>query len=475
MVFSSTFFLFAFLPAVTLFYFGQQFLFANKLRNAVLLFFSYLFYLYGAAGFLLILILSTLADYGLGCLIDRRAKYKKLWLYFSLLLNLGLLAYFKYANFFIGELNSFLSGWKFSTIEWNAVLLPIGISFFTFQKLSYIIDVYQGKSRALENALDFALYIAMFPQLIAGPIVRFSHIRSQLKQRQESWNDFFNGALRFCWGLAKKVIIANSCSQITDLIFGLAPQLLDTKTAWLGAIAYTLQIYFDFSAYSDMAIGLGMLFGFSFPENFNRPYSAACITDFWRRWHITLSRWFKDYLYIPLGGNRRGAMRACLNTAVVCILCGLWHGANWTFLIWGIYHGVFLIIERVTGVRDLPLEKHFVIRRLVTLIIVVVGWVIFRAESLSQAIGFLGAMFTVSDLPISYELIRALNYRNVFFMMAALPVFFLPGNFSIIKLLMNKNDPIPVVAGALMILLLLPYCAALVVGGASGPFIYYRF
>jgi len=475
MVFSSTFFLFAFLPAVIIFYFAQQFLFANKLRNAILLFFSYLFYLYGAAGFLLILILSTLADYVFGRLIERKIKYKRMWLCFSLLLNLGLLAYFKYANFFIGQLNSFLSGLKIAPVEWTAVILPIGISFFTFQKLSYIIDVYRRKSRALENVLDFALYIAMFPQLIAGPIVRFSQIRSQLNERRESWDNFFNGTMRFCWGLAKKVIVANSCGQITDVIFGLDPQLLDTKTAWLGAITYTLQIYFDFSAYSDMAIGLGMLFGFSFPENFNRPYSAVCITDFWRRWHITLSRWFRDYLYIPLGGNRRGTARTCFNTALVSVLCGLWHGANWTFLFWGIYHGLFLISERLTGVRDLSTEKHFVIRRLVTLIIVVVGWVIFRAESLSQAIGFLGAMFTVSDLPISYEVIRALNYRNVFFMMAALPVFFLPGNFSFIKFLIDENDPIQVAAGALMILLLLPYCAMLVVGGASAPFIYYRF
>jgi alginate O-acetyltransferase complex protein AlgI len=432
MVFSSTFFLFAFLPAVIIFYFGQQFLFANKLRNAVLLLFSYLFYLYGAAGFLLILILSTSADYELGRLIERKIKYKRLWLCFSLLLNLGLLVYFKYANFFIGQLNSLLSGLKIAPIEWSAVILPIGISFFTFQKLSYIIDVYRGKSRALENALDFALYVAMFPQLIAGPIVRFGQISRQLKERRESWDNFFNGTMRFCWGLAKKVIIANSCSQITDIIFGLDPQLLDTKTAWLGAIAYTLQIYFDFSAYSDMAIGLGMLFGFSLPENFNRPYSAVCITDFWRRWHITLSRWFRDYLYIPLGGNRRGIARACLNTALVSVFCGLWHGANWTFLFWGIYHGLFLIGERVTGIRDLSPQKHCVIRRLVTLIIVIVGWVIFRAENLSQAIGFLGTMFTVSDLPISYELIRVLNFRNVFFMLAALSVFFLPGNFSII-------------------------------------------
>jgi alginate O-acetyltransferase complex protein AlgI len=475
MVFSTTIFLFGFLPAVIISYYGQQLLTPQKLRNIVLLFFSYLFYLYGAAGFLLILILSTLADYLLGRLIDRKVKYKKLWLSLSLLLNLGLLAYFKYANFFVAELNSFLLGLKFFPIEWNAVVLPIGISFFTFQKLSYIIDVYRGKSRALTNVIDFALYIAMFPQLIAGPIVRFSYIRRQLKDRRESWNNFYNGTLRFCWGLLKKVVIASSCAQITDLIFDLQLELLDTKVAWLGAITYTLQIYFDFSAYSDMAIGMGMMFGFTFPENFNRPYSAVSITDFWRRWHITLSRWFRDYLYIPLGGNRRTTSRTCLNMAIVCILCGLWHGANWTFLIWGVYHGVFLILERVTGMREIALEKYKIIRRVITLLIIVVGWVLFRSEDIAQAIRFLGAMFTITDWPVSYELSRALNYRNLLILLAALPVFFLPGDFSLIRQLIDKKDPVPLLAGALMILLVLPYCAALIVGGASSPFIYYRF
>ena len=475
MVFSTTIFLFGFLPAVIVSYYGQQLLSPNKLRNFVLLFFSYLFYLYGAADFLLILILSTLADYVLGRLIDRKAKYNRLWLSLSLLLNLGLLAYFKYANFFVFELNSFLLGWKFFPIEWSEVILPIGISFFTFQKLSYIIDVYRGKSRALVNVIDFALYIAMFPQLIAGPIVRFSYIRRQLKERRESWNNFYNGILRFCWGLLKKVVIASSCAQITDVIFGLNLESLDTKIAWLGAITYTLQIYFDFSAYSDMAIGLGMLFGFTFPENFNRPYSAISITDFWRRWHITLSRWFRDYLYIPLGGNRRTTTRTCLNMAIVCILCGLWHGANWTFLIWGIYHGAFLIIERITGVREVSPEKSKILRRFITLLIVMIGWLLFRSENIAQAIGFLGAMFTVTDLPISYELSLSLNYRNLLILMAAFPVFFLPGDFSLIKILINKKDPVPLLAGALMILLALPYCAALIVGGASSPFIYYRF
>ncbi len=475
MVFSSTIFLFGFLPAVIICYFGQQLVAPKRLRNTVLLCFSYLFYLYGAAGFLLILVLSTLADYALGQLIARTIKHKRLWLTLSLLLNLGLLAYFKYANFLVGELNSLFLFWQHSPIEWQAVILPIGISFFTFQKLSYIIDVYRGKSPALNNIVDFALYIAMFPQLIAGPIVRFGTIRAQLKGRRESWNQFYNGILRFCWGLAKKVIIANSCGQITDIVFNLKPELLDTKVAWLGALGYTLQIYFDFSAYSDMAIGLGMLFGFTFPENFNRPYSAVSITDFWRRWHITLSRWFKDYLYIPLGGNRRGTARTCLNMAIVCVLCGLWHGANWTFLLWGIYHGGFLVIERISGLRDLAHHKYRVIRRSGTLLIVIIGWVLFRSESIFQAIEFLTAMFTFSDLPISYELSRALNYRNVLFMMAALPVFFLPANVSFVKFIFEKKEPIPVVAGVLLILLLLPYCAALIVGGASSPFIYFRF
>ncbi|MGD8722804.1 MAG: MBOAT family O-acyltransferase [Desulfobacterales bacterium] len=456
-------------------YFGYTLIAGQRLRNTILLCFSYLFYLYGAAGFLLILILSTLADYVLGQLIQRKQGLKRLWLGMSLLLNLGLLAYFKYANFFIIEANRLLAEWHQFPIEWQTVALPIGISFFTFQKLSYVIDVYRGKCPPLDNIVDFALYIAMFPQLIAGPIVRFSTIRNQLKARCESWDSFYNGIIRICWGLAKKVIIANSCGQITDVVFGLKPELLDTKVAWLGALGYTLQIYFDFSAYSDIAIGLGLLFGFTFPENFNRPYSAVSITDFWRRWHMTLSRWFKDYLYIPLGGNRRGTARTCLNMTLVCLLCGLWHGANWTFLLWGMYHGAFLVIERISGLRDIAQNQFRGVRRLATLIIVMVGWVLFRSENISQAVEFFTAMFTFNDLPITYELSRALNYRNILFVLAALPVFLLPADVSLVQLIANRKDPIPLMAGIIMILLLLPYCAALIIGGASSTFIYYRF
>ena len=475
MVFSSSFFLFSFLPAVILFYFAQRLVSPTGLRNAMLLIFSYLFYLSGAAGFLLILITSTLADYLLGLLIERDARHKKVWLCLSVILNLGLLVYFKYANFFIAELNSALVYFQSFPVDWKEVIFPIGISFFTFKKLSYIIDVYRKDSPAMVNIVDFALYITLFPQLIAGPIVRYSYIRKQLKERSESWNEFYTGIMRFCWGLAKKVLIANSCGQIADVIFNLDPALLDTKDAWLGAIAYTLQIYFDFSGYSDMAIGLGMLFGFSTPENFNRPYSAISLTDFWRRWHITLSQWFRDYLYIPLGGNRGGNLRTCLNMAVVCVLCGLWHGANWTFLIWGGYHAVFLILERVSGARAIPAEKYRAVRRTITLLIVIVGWVIFRSEDIARAMGFFATMFTASDLRPSYELMRALNYRNVLFLITALTVFFLPGNFSGIKMLIENKDPVALTAGAVMILLLFPYCAAMIAGGSGSPFIYYRF
>ncbi|MBW2366910.1 MAG: MBOAT family protein [Deltaproteobacteria bacterium] len=475
MIFSSTLFLFAFLPAVLVCYYGQKILSPVGLRNAILLFFSYLFYLHGATDFLLVLIVSTLLDFILGLFMVRHAYFKRLWLLFSLVLNLGLLVYFKYANFFVTELNAIFPHVSLSAIHWEHVLLPIGISFFTFQKLSYIIDVYRGKSRPASNMIDFALYIAMFPQLIAGPIVRFGQIRDQLKIRRESWNACFHGILRFCWGLGKKVMIADSCGRIADVVFSMPVSLLDTKTAWLGAIAYALEIYFDFSAYSDMAIGLGLLFGFRLPENFQRPYSAISIRDFWRRWHMTLGQWFRDYLYIPLGGNRGGIVRTCMNLSIVCVLCGLWHGAGWTFALWGIYHGGFMVIERLGGLRDRSPGKYIVLRRGATLLIVIIGWVLFRSETLTGALGYLGAMATLTDLPMTYELKSVLNHRNLFFMAMALPVFFLPGDFSLLQRFTRTNDRVLQFSGIVFILILLPYCVGLMLGDVESSFIYYRF
>ena len=475
MVFSSTIFLFGFLPAVVLIYYTQQVLCEKKLRNVVLLIGSYLFYLFGAAEFVLILIGSTLADFFFGLLIEHDTRRKRLWLLLALLLNIGLLAYFKYTNFFVGELNLVFAQFGFTRIEWQEVILPIGISFFTFKKLSYVMDVYQGKVRAQKNIIDFALYVAIFPQLIAGPIMRYHAVRSQLKQRRESWPRFYDGVIRFCWGLAKKVLIADACGRIADFAFALDLELLDTKTAWLGAVAYSLQIYFDFSAYSDMAIGLGMLFGFRFPENFKRPYSAVSITDFWRRWHITLGRWFRDYLYIRLGGNRKGPSRTCLNLGLVFILCGLWHGANWTFVLWGMFHGILLILERISGIRNLPDEKYQIMRRAITLLLVILSWVVFRSADISQAFDFLSRMFSISDLPVTYELSRVLNFRDVTFLAMALTVFFMPREFSGLRYINDRSGPVPLITGFLMILLLLPYCAALIIGGSNSPFIYFRF
>jgi alginate O-acetyltransferase complex protein AlgI len=475
MVFTSNFFLFAFLPAVIVCYYAQRLLFNNRLRNLALLLFSYAFYLYGAADFLFILVFSTLGDYIFGLLIDRDGKRKKLWLCFSVLLNIGILSYFKYANFFVGELGRAFKDLGPILMGWEKVILPIGISFFTFQKLSYVIDVYRGESRALRNFVDFALYVAMFPQLIAGPIIRFRDVREQLKDRKESWDLFYMGVMRFCWGLSKKVILANACGAIADVVFGLNLGELDTKIAWLGTLAYGLQIYIDFSAYSDMALGLGMLFGFRYLENFNRPYSAVSMTDFWRRWHISLSNWFRDYLYIPLGGNRRGTARTYLHLTVVFILCGLWHGANWTFLFWGLYHGLFLVIERVTGLREIPIGRYAAVRRVTVLFIVMIGWVLFRSDHISQAIGFLTVMFSPVSLTVPYELIVILNFRNLVFMGAAAIALFLPGEPSIIWPAIRERRPLLVVASVVMILLLLPYCAALIAAGSNNPFIYYRF
>lgn len=475
MLFASTLFLFIFLPVVILGYYAQKWLTGNRLRNVILLVFSYLFYLFGAAEFLLLLVASTLADYLLGLLIDRRRHLARMGVICSLCINLGLLIYFKYTNFFIAEFNHLAPVYGIREIPWSTVVLPIGISFFTFQKMSYIIDVYRRDAKATANIVDFALYVAMFPQLIAGPIVRFKDIWQQLRMRSESFERFSSGALRFCWGLAKKVIIADACGQIADAAFGLSPALLDTKTAWLGALAYMLQIYFDFSAYSDMAIGLAALFGFELLENFNRPYAAVSITDFWRRWHISLSRWFKDYLYIPLGGSHKTNVATYFNLVVVFLLCGLWHGANWTFVVWGLYHGVFLVLERIGGLRRLPVERFALVRRIATLLIVLFGWVLFRAESLPAALNYWRAMVVPLDLPLAFDLYSVLHYRNITFMILALIGLVGAARLPRPTDLFGIRSPIRTLAGWVLLGVALPYCAAILMDGTSHPFIYFRF
>jgi alginate O-acetyltransferase complex protein AlgI len=298
---------------------------------------------------------------------------------------------FKYANFFAGNVNALFGALNVGTFVVPEVLLPIGISFYTFHAISYVVDVYRGHATAQKSPVHAALYLLLFPQLIAGPIIRYREIAGQLAERVVDVDDFAAGVRRFVVGLGKKVLIANNVATAADGIFALAPGELTAGLAWLGIACYTLQIYFDFSGYSDMAIGLGRMFGFRFPENFRWPYAADSVQEFWRRWHISLSSWFRDYLYVPLGGNRGGPRRTYLNLVVVFFLCGLWHGASWTFVIWGLYHGTFLVAERL-GIAALVRGLPAPIRHTYLLVVVMVGWVLFRADTLGEAVGYLGAM-----------------------------------------------------------------------------------
>lgn len=475
MVFSSLIFLFLFLPSVLLCYYISP----RRYRNTVLLIFSYIFYLWGGGSFLLILIASTILNYILGLLISRNMGrdagiHLRWYIFFSVVFNLSLLAYFKYSNFFISEVNNLLSTLGMGHVEWTNVILPIGISFFTFHEISYIVDVYRHKREAFTSFVDYALYIAMFPQLIAGPIVRFHEISDQIRNRRETLDGFYQGVIRFCWGLSKKIILANQVAEISDSVFSMNVQFLDTGTAWLGVLAYTLQIYLDFSAYSDMAIGLGQMFGLRLPENFNRPYSAVSITDFWRRWHMTLSNFFRDYVYIPLGGNRLNSKRTYLNLAGVFVLCGLWHGANWTFLIWGIYHGGLLIFERATGMRNAR-ENLTAIRRLITIILVMIGWVLFRARNLEQASAFLAAMFVPVGKAAPLILTHVYNGRNLFFLVVAAIVFLLPGDFSGAGFFLKGRSLVAVTLRFGVLAALVLYSVAFMASGSFNPFIYFQF
>jgi alginate O-acetyltransferase complex protein AlgI len=389
MLFTEPSFLFLFLPLVL----GLYYLAPRLLRNAVLLLASLYFYSVGERLFVLVMIASILFNYGMGLWIDNTQplRSRRILLVAGIVLNLGNLATFKYAGFITTNLNSLLQALHAPTFPSTDVHLPIGISFFTFHALSYLIDVYRRDVRAMRRLDSFALYITLFPQLIAGPIIRYKLIAEQFDGRRETVSGFSEGVRRFILGLGKKMIIANTVGQVADQVFAIPNALLTPGVAWLGIVCYTLQIYFDFSGYSDMAIGLGRMFGFVFPENFNYPYAARSITDFWRRWHMTLSNWFRDYLYIPLGGNQRGAVRTYCNLLVVFFLCGLWHGASWTFVIWGLFHGAFLIFERA-GLGSLlrklpqPLQQAYVV------LVVSVGWVFFRADDFTQALGYLAAM-----------------------------------------------------------------------------------
>lgn len=390
MLFSSTVFLFAFLPLVLALHLVLR---DVRLRNALLLSASLVFYAWGEAVYVLLLVFSIGANHLFGLWIDRRRGRPgdRLALAVAVSSNLILLAAFKYANFIVDNLDVALAALGVAPIELAPVHLPIGISFFTFQSLTYVVDIHRREASPQRNPLLVGLYIAFFPQLIAGPIVRYRRIAEQLASRNPRIEDVAAGLRRFVVGLGKKVLIANTLAVPADAIFAIPVDQLETGVAWLGIVCFSLQIYFDFAGYSDMAIGLGRCFGFDFPENFDWPYTSRSLREFWRRWHMSLSTFFRDYLYIPLGGNRLGAGRTAVNLLLVFLLCGLWHGAAWIFVIWGLVHGFFLALERTAFGRGLE-RAPALVQHVYVLFVVMIAWVFFRADTLSHALGYLDAL-----------------------------------------------------------------------------------
>ena len=407
MLFSSMLFLWIFLPVVIIGNFIIGMLpfknVDNKIsaKNIFLLIASLIFYAWGGVYYLLIMISCICINFFGGYAIAGADKKKKAALIITICANLIILFIFKYFNMVVIIIENILEPGKGSVIGMRGtgllslkeIVLPIGISFFTFQALSYVVDVYNGKAQLQKNILDFALYVAFFPQLIAGPIVKYSDIANQIKHRKESPELVLEGIKRFCYGIGKKVILSNTFAEVADKIWALDISSIRGLVAWLAVITYTLQIYFDFSGYSDMAIGLGRIFGFRFKENFNYPYTSLSIQEFWRRWHISLSSWFKEYVYIPLGGNRKGMGRTLLNLFIVFLLTGIWHGANFTFIAWGIYYGVFLIIERLFLGKLLEKNPVKIINYLYMIFVVMIGWIFFRSDNIYQAVDIIKGLF----------------------------------------------------------------------------------
>jgi len=445
----------------------------KQTKNFVILIFSILFYTWGEGSVVLILLLSSFVDFLAAILISRGNK--KIGLGISLLFNLSILFIFKYLNFTFDNIvliTEFLNIESIQIENVGKISLPIGISFYTFQTMSYTIDVYRGRVKANENFLQFATYVTMFPQLVAGPIVRYSEIHKSLSSRKISVDKFSEGIERFIIGLAKKVLIANTFALIADTVFSENLNEVSTIFAWIGILAYSIQIYYDFSGYSDMAIGLGKMLGFDFPENFNFPYISKSSREFWRRWHITLSTWFRDYVYISLGGNRKGKIRTYVNLLIVFFVTGLWHGASWNFIVWGLFHGLFLVIERV-GFGKILTNIWRPIQHMYAIMVVVIGWVFFRADDLNHALNYLNKMFVYDSGNISlnsYLSFIHLNLHTYIFFVVAI-VFAMPSYSFLTKLINQSNRGLHKLSLILLFLLSIVYLVA----GSYNPFIYFRF
>lgn len=463
MLFSSIIFLYYFLPILLITYF----IVPKKLKNIVLLAFSLFFYFYGEPNYIYILLLTCFINYLSALLIEKYKKKGKLILVLTLLYNIGQLLYFKYTNFFIGNFNDLFN----TSIDFFRIVMPIGISFFTFQALSYVIDVYKYKVKATNNFFNFATYVSLFPQLVAGPIVRYEDVANELKDRKTNFDNFAEGVKRFSIGLAKKVIIANTMGELCSSIFGIATKSI--LSYWLQGIGFTLQIYFDFSGYSDMAIGLGLMFGFHFLENFNYPLVAKSITDFWRRWHMSLSSFFRDYVYIPLGGNRVGKIKWYRNIFIVWFLTGFWHGAAWNFIIWGLYFAVILTLEKLKLLECL--EKTKIIKYLYTIVIVIISFVIFNSNSISEFLVSIKSMFGLNNL--SFTNLETIYYLRSYLMLLIISIISATPLFkNLIQKIKNKKiimfinilEPIYYIAIIIVV-------TAYLIDSSFNPFLYFRF
>ena len=478
MVFASPIFLFLFLPLVLAAYFALP----RRWANGVLLVGSLVFYIWGEGTMVALVLASVAYNWGLGQRIGAAAdaKARRWWLALAVGGNLALLAMFKYANFVVANLNIVFGTLGWGSITPAAIPLPLGISFFTFHSISYAVDVYRGNASAQRRIDNFGLYILLFPQLIAGPIIRYKDIATQLTQRGRHCDDFAAGVRRVVIGLGKKVLIANTLGNVADQVFAIAPHELSTSLAWLGVACYALQIYFDFSGYSDMAIGLMRMFGFRVLENFNYPYISQSIREFWRRWHISLSNFFRDYLYIPLGGNRRGKARAYLNLAIVFLLCGLWHGASWTFIAWGVWHGLFLTLEHA-ALGDWLERAWRPLRHAYALVAVLGGWVLFRCDSLIHAGAYYAALGGGgASTPAQYPLLMYLD-PLVATTLAAAVIGAMPLGRTVAAAIDRTAGTgrtiVPIVLvgeWSWLALVLIASCASLA-AGTYNPFIYFRF
>lgn len=462
MVFSSAIFLLIFFPVVLAGYYNP-FIKTRAFRNIFLLAASLIFYAWGEPIFVFNMLVSIVVSWLVGLGLEKYPDKRKTIIVIGTIYHVMTLLVFKYLTFLAQELGLLLH----KDFSWIQIALPIGISFFTFQLMSYQFDVYYGKAKTQKNLLCVGLYTALFPQLIAGPIVRYQQVADEIEERRENWDDFAEGIRRFSYGLGKKVLIANYAAQIADNIFAMVPGERSVLTAWIGAIAYSIQIYFDFSGYSDMAIGLGKVFGFHFSENFNYPYISASVTEFWRRWHISLSSWFRDYVYIPLGGNRVKHSRWILNMLAVWLLTGIWHGANWTFLVWGLFYFCLLMLEKETGfTKKLKGFSH-----VYTLVMVMIAWVIFRADNMEMAAEYIGNLFGAGtsvfvDSTVFYYLKNAGSILLLSFL-CSLPIYpWLKQKFADSKIAMLEN-----------ILVVLIFILALIktISSSYNPFIYFNF